>query len=195
MGGSELLPYRTVPRTPFMDSPQRLDRAFHRIAVRLAIAAPALVREVQPLRGASTNQPSLPAYARALTNWQPSNPISKAFFSIHAFVLGARVSIPASANACSNRIASARSIGRAATSDELDDSISKFAFDCAFLNRPVRLYVQNRGHASVFADLIAKPRSIHQRMLKNHRALLHHPSSPPPSKHNGNNRNLHRACS
>ena len=78
--------------------------------------APALVREVQPLRGASTNQPSLPAYARALTNWPPSNPISKAFFSIHAFVLGARVSIPASANACSSRIASARSIGRFAIS-------------------------------------------------------------------------------
>src|SRR5262249_14979695 len=73
-------------------------------------AAPALVTEVQPLRGASANQPSLPAYARALTNWPPSNPISKAFFSIHTFVLGARVSIPAEANACSSRIASARSI-------------------------------------------------------------------------------------
>src|SRR6516225_1003758 len=82
-----------------------------------------------------------------------------------------------------------RAIYIAATSDEIDDGISKFAFDRASLNRPVRLYVQNRGHASVFADFIAKPRSIHQRMLKNH-GLLHHPSSPPPSKHNGNNRNL-----
>src|SRR5215470_9204334 len=74
------------------------------------MAAPARVKEVQPLRGASANQPSLPAYARALTNWPPSNPISKAFFSIHTFVLGARLSIPAAANACSSRIASARSI-------------------------------------------------------------------------------------
>jgi len=48
-----------------------------------------------------------------------------------------------------------------ATSDELDDGISKFAFDCASLNRLVRLYVQNRGHASVFADLIGNPRSVH----------------------------------
>jgi hypothetical protein len=80
------------------------------VRYRLAIAAPALVREVQPLRGASANQPSLPAYATALTNWPPSNPISKPFFSIHTFALGARVSIPAAANACSSRIASARSI-------------------------------------------------------------------------------------
>ena len=85
--------------------------AFHRVALPRAIAAPALVREVQPLRaGASANQPSFPAYARALINWLPSNPISNAFFSIHAFALGAWVSIPASANACSSRIASARSI-------------------------------------------------------------------------------------
>jgi hypothetical protein len=68
-----------------------------------------------------------------------------------------------------------RAIYIAATSDEFDDGISKLAFNCASLNRPVRLYVQNRSHASVFADLIAKPRSIHQRMLKNHGALLHPP--------------------
>jgi len=51
-----------------------------KLRYRLAIAAPALVREVQSLRGASANQPSFPAYVRALTNWLPSNPISKAFF-------------------------------------------------------------------------------------------------------------------
>jgi hypothetical protein len=54
-----------------------------------------------------------------------------------------------------------RAIYIAATSDEFDDGISKFAFDCASLNRLVRLYVQNRGHASVFADLIGNPRSVH----------------------------------
>jgi hypothetical protein len=166
--------------------------AFHRVALPRAIAAPALVREVQPLRaGASANQPSFPAYARALINWLPSNPISNAFFSIHAFALGAWVSIPASANACNSRIASARSIFDAkdysfgcypmalknasvnvprqnfgtiyvaATSDEFDDGISKFAFDFASLNRFVRLNVQNRGHASVFADLIGNPRFVY----------------------------------
>jgi hypothetical protein len=140
----------------------------------------------------------------------PSNPISKAFFSIQALALGAWVSIPASANACSSRIASARSISVlkvtalarqlryqahgqifrikcqtlsatsgaenasanvprqnfraiyiAATPDEFDDGISKFAFDSVSLNRLVRLYVQNRGYASVFADLIGNPRSVH----------------------------------
>src|SRR5262249_15001974 len=54
------------------------------------MAWPARVNEVQSLRAASANQPSFPAYARALTNWSPSNPISNAFFSIHAFALGAR---------------------------------------------------------------------------------------------------------
>src|SRR5262245_66501561 len=68
------------------------------------MAWPARVNEVQSLRAASANQPSFPAYARALTNWSPSNPISNAFFSIHAFALGARVSIPAATNACSSRI-------------------------------------------------------------------------------------------
>ena len=63
-----------------------------------------------PTPTASANQPSLPAYATALTNWPPSNPISKPFLSIHTFALGARVSIPAAANACSSRVASARSI-------------------------------------------------------------------------------------
>src|SRR5215471_616614 len=74
------------------------------------MAWPARVKEVQSLRATSANQPSFPAYVKALTNWLPSNPISKAFFSIHVFALGAPVSIPASANACSSRIASARSI-------------------------------------------------------------------------------------
>src|SRR5262249_17812695 len=74
------------------------------------MAWPARVKEVQSLRAASANQPSFPAYVKALTNWLPSNPISKAFFSIHVFALGAPVSIPASANACSSHIASARSI-------------------------------------------------------------------------------------
>src|SRR5215472_753986 len=73
------------------------------------MAWPARVNEVQSLRGASANQPSFPAYVKALTNWLPSNPISKAFFSIHVFA-SAPVSIPASANACSSHIASARSI-------------------------------------------------------------------------------------
>ena len=41
------------------------------------MAWPARVKEVQSLRGASANQPSIPAYARALTNWPPSNPIPK----------------------------------------------------------------------------------------------------------------------
>jgi len=54
-----------------------------------------------------------------------------------------------------------RTIYIAATSDEFDDGISKFAFDSAFPNRVVRLYVQNRGHASVFPDLIGNPRSAY----------------------------------
>jgi hypothetical protein len=45
-----------------------------------------------------------------------------------------------------------RTIYVAATSHELNDSIGKLAFDCASL---ARLYVQNRGHASVFANLRA----------------------------------------
>src|SRR5262249_8935224 len=174
------------------------------------MAWPARVNEVQSLRAASANQPSFPAYVKALTNWLPSNPISKAFFSIHVLALGARVSIPAATNACSSRIASARSISVlkvtalarllryqahgqifriecqtlpatsgaenasvnvprqnfrtiyiAATPDEFDDGISKFALDPVSLNRLVRLYVQNRGYASVFADLIGNPRSVH----------------------------------
>src|SRR5262245_17530996 len=76
----------------------------------LAMAWPAPVKEVQSLRAASANQPSFPAYVKALTNWLPSNPISEAFFSIHAFALGAWVSIPAATNVFSSRIASARSI-------------------------------------------------------------------------------------
>jgi hypothetical protein len=42
-----------------------------------------------------------------------------------------------------------RTIYIATTSHELDDSVGKLAFDCTSL---FRLYVQNRGHASVFAD-------------------------------------------
>src|SRR5262249_2952461 len=99
-----------ISRPTIYGQSTRRDRAFHRIAVPLAIAAPALVREVQPFRGPSANQPSFLAYERAPTSWLPSNPISKAFFSIQALALGAWVSIPASANACSSRIASARSI-------------------------------------------------------------------------------------
>src|SRR5262249_51780203 len=92
-----------ISRPTIYGESTRRDRAFHRIAVPLAIAAPALVREVQPFRGPSANQPSFPAYERAPTSWLPSNPISKAFFSIQALALGAWVSIPASANACSSR--------------------------------------------------------------------------------------------
>jgi hypothetical protein len=74
------------------------------------VAAPLLVSDIQPSRGPSANQPSLPAYASALINSWPSNPISQAFFLIHAFAIGALESFPAAIKACRSRIAFMRSI-------------------------------------------------------------------------------------